>query len=608
MLPVFLYCNYLSGINLHSLPPIESVQYASWWLIVGLVYLYFFTKNDAIIVLYFLVSIFTIGIHLYYGGHFVDSFRYFQPIVVHPLFLLIAFFFPTYFIWKVQQKRENALLDTLHSNHVSLNRVLQTSSLLICRLSAERDVDGNVVHLRVDKVNNAFEAAFKRNSYELVGQEANYVFGLIFKGELDINQLLFFNRKNTYEFHASKLEQWFKIQVVNAKFNQYYIIFEDISASQKKIADLEANKKRYKVLLEAIPDIFFVIDKDGIYEDFVIKESDVFKVEDVDIIGSSIFNAGFPDNMANKIYSCIQACIKNNSIETIEYGLNTPNGTFLFEMRLAKLNSNAVISIARDITKRKTAEFNLDKALKRAEESDRLKSAFLSNLSHEIRTPMNIITNFTRMLTDPEISQKERIEISDAVMENGKQLMNMIDNTVHLSRIETEDIKVNHQFSNINAVVRNIYNEFSPNLPDSKDLRIKIDLDVPNSEFGFSTDEKLLSNALSILVDNAVKYTPSGLVTLGYKMVLNNHVKFIVSDTGIGIPEEEYEHIFSRFYRISNTVNQNTSGSGIGLSIAQHYVALLGGELQFESTKNKGTTFWFSLPFIDGKGYMAIIK
>src|SRR5690606_30028889 len=107
---------------------------------------------------------------------------------------------------------------------------------------------------------------------------------------------------------------------------------------------LEESKRRYKVLLEAIPDIFFVIDKDGTYEDFVIKESDLFKIEDANIIGSTIFEVGFPENMAEKIFSCIQTSINTNSIETIEYQMNTPNGTFLFEMRLTKLNAHSVIS------------------------------------------------------------------------------------------------------------------------------------------------------------------------------------------------------------------------------------------------------------------------
>ena len=277
-------------------------------------------------------------------------------------------------------------------------------------------------------------------------------------------------------------------------------------------------------------------------------------------------------------------------------------------MRLAKLTAHSVISVARDITKRKTAEFQLEKALNRAEESDRLKSAFLANLSHEIRTPMNIITHFTRMLADAEMSPMERVELTDAITENGKQLLNMIDNTIHLSKIETETIEVRHTFCQVNKLVRDVYNKFAPNIPDSKDVRIRLNLDVQTPEFGFETDSGLLSETLSILLDNAVKYTLAGTVTFGYEMVRNDFVKFSISDTGIGIPKEEYENIFSRFYRVSNSINQTTSGSGIGLSIAQHYVALLGGELMFESKVDKGTEFWFNLPFSNGKGYMMIVK
>ena len=193
--------------------------------------------------------------------------------------------------------------------------------------------------------------------------------------------------------------------------------------------------------------MFFVIDKDGIYQDFVVKESDLYKLEEANIVGNSIFDVGFPKNMAKKIMKCIQSCIQNSSIEIIEYSLQTPNGTYLFEMRLAKLNSHSVISVARDITRRKNAEFNLERAKKRAEESDRLKSAFLANLSHEIRTPLNIIINFTRMLAETELANLDRLELSDAVSQNGRQLLNMIDNTIHLSKIETDTVDVSLRFA-----------------------------------------------------------------------------------------------------------------------------------------------------------------
>ena len=109
-------------------------------------------------------------------------------------------------------------------------------------------------------------------------------------------------------------------------------------------------------------------------------------------------------------------------------------------------------------------------------------------------------------------------------------------------------------------------------------------------------------------MDNAVKFTPKGEVMLAYKMIGNEKIRFIVWDTGIGIPEEEKENVFSRFYRVNNNVNELTSGSGLGLPIAQHYIMLLGGELQLESKQGKGTTFWFELPFREGKGFLRVVS
>lgn len=606
-LPILIYGHYISVFGIH-LPPSETIYFSMSWLIAGLVLLFFYSSSENRIIFFAIISLVTLGVQLYIGDHLFDSFTYFKPVVINPLLSFIVFFLITFYLRKKYVTGVEKLEYKLKQNNESISRVFQNSSLLISKLTAARDEDNNVVSLVIDKVNNAFESAFKLNLYEVQGQEADYIFNLIFKEKFDVNKILLFNKSKVSEFHAKNIDKWFNIHVLTPSYNKFYLVLEDITKTKNQIAELEANKRRYQVLLEAIPDMFFVIDKDGIYEDFVIKESDLFKMEDANIIGSSIFNAGFPKGMANKIYSCIGHCIKTNSIESIEYSLDTPNGTFLFEMRLAKLNANAVISVARDITKRKTAEFGLEKALIKAEESDRLKSAFLANLSHEIRTPMNIITNFTRMLADDAMESMERIELTEAITQNGQQLLNMIDNTIHLSKIETKAIVVKSSFCKINLLLREIYNEHSPNIPDTKDLQIKLNFDVANIEFGFDTDNDLLKEAITILVDNAVKYTPRGTVNFGYEMIRNDQIKFMVSDTGIGIPRDDFENIFSRFYRVQNDINQSTSGSGIGLPIAQHYISLLGGELEFNSTVDKGTEFWFTLPFKAGRGYMKIVS
>jgi len=144
-------------------------------------------------------------------------------------------------------------------------------------------------------------------------------------------------------------------------------------------------------------------------------------------------------------------------------------------------------------------------------------------------------------------------------------------------------------------------------IPDSKSVKLNLRINVPNKDFGFETDPNILSEILSLLVDNALKYTLKGEITIDYEMIRNDWVKFIISDTGIGIPEDEFKNIFERFYRIKNEVNETTSGSGLGLPIAQHYVSFIGGELEFETAVGKGSKFWFSLPFKNGKGFLSLV-
>jgi PAS domain S-box-containing protein len=609
LLPLVLYSFYFSDFNPKA-PTSDLIYITIFWLHVGLVFLIFFSETNSKIRTYFFIGLITVGFQMVKSNLFIDSISNYKPFITNPIFVFTALFLFAYILRVYYSgiiKKHQSQITALNQ---SVNKVLQDSSFSIAQIRAERDEAGNIDQLIVEKVNNTFEATFKINLYEVQEQKADYIFNLIFKTKFDINKYIYTQskQKRNSDFHAVTLERWFNIHVLQPDYNKFYMVFEDITKTKSKITELEEHKRRYKVLLEAIPDIFFVIDKDGTYEDFVIKESDLFKIEDANIIGNTIFEVGFPDNMADKIYSCIQTSINNDSIETIEYQMNTPNGTFLFEMRLAKLNAHSVISIARDITKRKTAEFNLEKALVRAEESDRLKSAFLANLSHEIRTPMNVITNFTRILADTEIETEEKLELTDAISQNGKQLLNMIDNTIHLSKIETQTVEIVHKFSAVNTLLRDTYNKYLVLIPDSKNVKLNLKFNVPNKEFGFETDPYILGEVLSLLVDNAVKYTMKGEINIDYEMIRNEWVKFTISDTGIGIPENEHKYIFDRFYRVKNEINQTTSGSGLGLPIVQHYVALLGGELEFETTVGKGSKFWFSLPFKNGKGFLSLVQ
>jgi len=606
-IPLVIYL-YFSSDFLHQQSTDDSIQLSVLWLLAGAFFIILFSNSDSKIIFYGVVSLITIIIELHKSNILFNfsygSFSYYN----HPVFIFLIIFCGTYILTYRHKKLSGFLYDKILLYKQGVAKIFRDTKFPAAVIRSENDEEGNILNLTVEKVNNAFESAFNISNYEIKDQEANFVFDLVLKERIDLNNILLFDNIKPKDIFLRKLDRWYKINVVKPYKNKFYVILEDITKIKRKTAELEYSKQRYKVLLEAIPDIFFIIDKDGTYEDFVIKESDLFKIEDTNIIGNSIFNVGFPKNMAEKIFQCIHNCLNNNTIEIIEYSLKTPNGTYIFEMRLAKLNSGSVISIARDITRRKNAEFNLENARRKAEESDRLKSVFLANLSHEIRTPLNIIINFTRMLIDSESGSNEKTELTNVIQQNGTQLINMINNTIHLSEIETGSVHISLKFCEINNLFREIYNHFIALIPDGRDVKVRLSPIFPNPSFGFVTDQNILRETLKILTDNAVKYTISGEISIGYEILRSELVKFIVSDTGIGIPREEQENIFSRFYKIKNEINDITAGSGIGLSIAKHYVSMLGGELQIESEPGIGTKVFFSLPFKEGQGYLRVVS
>jgi signal transduction histidine kinase len=330
-------------------------------------------------------------------------------------------------------------------------------------------------------------------------------------------------------------------------------------------------------------------------------------LESSKIIGNSIFNSGFSELMAGKISQCIRKAIKNDTIETIEYTLDVKGTLLLFEMRLVRLNDFSVVAIARDITSRKRTEFELERAKEKAEEADALKSRFLANLSDDIRNPVSIILSMTRMLAETDIPQDSRMQFIRDVENQGNSLLNMIENTIFLSRIETNTLDFRFSHVEINPLMKRIQRDFSLQLSSGSQVQLLLEQGILSEKAGFDTDPALLGEAVSRLLDNALKFTENGTIRFGYE-AKGNWVCFYVEDTGPGIPEHEKENIFMRFYVIESDRKARKSGLGLGLPLAQHFVALLGGELKLNSIPGKGSRFWFDLPLLNPSGFMRIIQ
>lgn len=230
-----------------------------------------------------------------------------------------------------------------------------------------------------------------------------------------------------------------------------------------------------------------------------------------------------------------------------------------------------------------------------AEESDKLKTSFLANMSHEIRTPMNGILGFAGLLKDPMLSGEEQKEYIDIIEKSGTRMLNIINDIIDISKIESGLMKVKMTESNINDQIEYIYTFFKPEV-EIKGMKLSKVKSLAAIDSIIRTDREKVFAILINLVKNAVKYSNEGLIEFGY-IKKGENLEFFVSDTGIGIPKSRQKAVFERFIQADIDDKMAVQGAGLGLSISKAFVEMLGGKIWMESEPGKGSTFYFTIPY-----------
>jgi PAS domain S-box-containing protein len=268
-------------------------------------------------------------------------------------------------------------------------------------------------------------------------------------------------------------------------------------------------------------------------------------------------------------------------------------------------SKNCVISFI-DITEFKEVEKQLRVAKEKAEESDRLKSAFLANVSHEIRTPLNAITGFSALLAKPNLHLDKKEKYIKQIINGSNELVNLIDNVLDISRLESGSLKPKLTEFLLNVQLDEIYefyNDFK--IQHAKD-NLDIILKVPegSEKLLIRTDRMRIQQTLGNIIDNAIKFTSSGSVEFGYSILPDNSdasqdksLLFFIRDTGIGIAKKDKDRIFERFVKVVDKDEHLYRGAGLGLALARDLVHMLGGEIWVESGLGKGSTFYFTIPY-----------
>jgi PAS domain S-box-containing protein len=369
----------------------------------------------------------------------------------------------------------------------------------------------------------------------------------------------------------------------------------DITEQRKIEQDLKESEEKFAKVFHNAPVLIAINDyKDGTYLDVNEQAIKVSGYSREEIVGHSASELGWIQKDERILLT--QMIHEKGHISDLEIKFHTKDGKTLYGLVYGGLiilgNKKKLLTVTVDITDRKKSEAELIEAKGKAEESDRLKSAFLANMSHEIRTPLNSIMGFSSLIPDED--DKDLLSnYANIIVSNSEQLLHIIDDIVLYSRLQTRMLTYRPNKFQIQYLLKNVKDSFD--LPEFQN-KVELKIEVQTDEIVWiDSDFEKIKQVLNNLVSNAYKYTNVGLISIGFT-VETKLVKFFVKDTGIGIPNNELNKIFDRFYRASNINIGAIGGTGLGLSIVQELIELMGGKIWVESEVGKGSVFYFTLP------------
>ena len=360
----------------------------------------------------------------------------------------------------------------------------------------------------------------------------------------------------------------------------------NITSRCEKEVQIRQLEERNRKIIEALPEFIFIFD-DNFFITDVLMAPDTELLHPVEVLTGADGRSIYSSEVSDLFISSIHECLKSGKLKEIEYPVDVEAGRHFFQARIAPFEGNKVLALIHDIGDRMRRSQELLEAKQRAEEADRMKSVFLANMSHEIRTPLNAIVGFSSLLVQGE-NPEEREQYMAIVEENNELLLQLISDILDLSKIEAGTFDFVKQELDVNQLCEDMVRTMK--LKARPGVEVVFDHRLP--ECIIVSDRNRLNQVIANFMNNAIKFTSTGSIRLGYGQAETNLLRFYVADTGIGIIQEKQAEIFDRFVKLNSFVH----GTGLGLSISKSIVEQLGGTIGVESESGKGACFWFTLP------------
>ncbi|MDA3912008.1 MAG: PAS domain S-box protein [Bacteroidales bacterium] len=370
--------------------------------------------------------------------------------------------------------------------------------------------------------------------------------------------------------------------------------YEILKAKEKA----EESEKQLKLIIDNIPVNIARFDKDMKYLFATKQYCNQFDLFPNEIIGKSL-NEVLNKDAFKRAMPFLQDVINGKVVSFENYIHNKKGKTEYHQLNyIPEINNNDVSGFyvfGYDVTQRKEYETNLKQAKEKAEESDRLKTAFLQNMSHEIRTPLNAISGFSGILNKPEFSEEKRSSFISIIQNSSEQLISIISDILTISSLETKQEKICNDKVCVNNIIIDLLSIFKPQA-HNQNISLYAKQQLSDNQAEIYTDKTKITQILSNLISNALKFTHEGFIEFGYKLK-EHELEFYVKDSGIGIKPEFHEEIFGRFHQATSSINKLYGGTGLGLSISKGFTDLLGGKIWVQSELEKGSTFYFTIPY-----------